>query len=250
MRAVSLSAHGDVQVLDYLEDQPIPKIKKGHVLVKNVFSSLNFVDIYFRSGLYHVSELPTVLGTEGVGEIVEIGLETPSNLSVGDRVVYIASGSYAEYTLVPALMLVPLPPSISCKTAATYFLQGLTALYLTEFSYKVQPGTTALVTAAAGGVGTLLTQLCKLRGATVIGTTSTAEKAAKALRNGCDHVVNYRESSVEHEVMRLTANQGVDVVFDGVGRDTLESSLNSLAYFGTLVSYGNASGKVSKICSA
>ncbi len=242
MKAVQIQEQGGLEVLE-LADLDTPTPGAGQVLVKLEASGINFIDIYQRTGLYQV-DLPYVLGLEGAGTVQTVG-NGVSSFKEGDRVAYTGvSGSYAEAALVPADRLVTVPESVSLETAAAVMLQGMTAQYLSHSTYPIQEGDTCLVHAVAGGVGLLLTQLAKLRGATVIGTASTLEKAERARKVGADHVILYTEQDFEEEVMGLTDGRGVQVVYDSVGKTTFEKSLNCLAMRGYLVLYGQSSGPV------
>ena len=242
MKAVQITEQGGREVLQ-LADLEVPTPGEGQVLVGLEAAGINFIDIYQRTGLYKV-DLPCVLGLEGAGTVQAVG-ENVSNFKEGDRVAYTGvAGSYAEAALVPADRLVTVPESVGLETAAAVMLQGMTAQYLSHSTYPVQEGDTCLVHAVAGGVGLLLTQLAKLRGATVIGTASTEEKAERARKVGADHVILYTEEDFEAEVQRLTDGRGVQVVYDSVGKTTFEGSLNCLARRGYLVLYGQSSGPV------
>lgn len=245
MKAIFVTEPGGVDKLRY-EDLPIPEAGPGQALVKLHFSGVNFIDIYFRIGLYKAPP-PVVLGMEGAGVVESVGAGV-TDLAPGDRVAYaMARGSYAEYAVVPAWQLVKIPDEIGFDIAAGSMLQGMTAHYLTHSTYQLKPGDTALVHAAAGGAGQWIVAAAKLRGARVIGTTSTEEKAEIARTAGCDEVILYTQQDFEVEVKRLTANKGVDVVYDSVGKLTWEKSLNSLKPRGMMVSFGNASGPVDPI---
>jgi len=230
---------------------PVPAPGLGEALVRNQFCGVNFIDTYHRSGLYTVP-LPFVLGVEGSGTVEQLGppAATPPStptprLSVGDRVAYFGRhGSYAQYSTVPTSALVALPDHVASDTAAAAWVQGMTAVSLSTRSYAVRAGDVVLVHAAGGGTGQLLTQLCRHLGATVIGTASSERKASVASAAGARHVLRYTQQDVVDEVMALTGGRGVDVVFDGVGADTFDGSLRCLCLGGTLVSFGNASGKV------
>lgn len=224
------------------------------VLVRNEAIGVNFIDTYFRTGLYPAG-LPNSLGVEGAGVVEEVGPNTahPQGLKRGDRVAYISPGprspqscSYAEFSAVPADSVVKLPGGVTCYQGAATILQGLTALSMAETCAGVQPGDWVLIHAAAGGTGQLLAQVCRQLGARVIGTTSTEAKAAVAREAGCEAVLLYSKPGVDIplEVSRLTGGQGCRVVFDGVGAATFDLSLNCLGYLGWLLSFGNASGKV------
>ena len=244
-RAIRFDETGDPDVLSW-EDVELAPPGQGEVLVRHTAVGLNFVDTYFRSGLYP-TELPSGLGMEAAGVIEAVGADVEM-LSVGDRVSYGTGpmGAYAEAVVVPARGLVRVPDGVDDQVAAAVMLKGLTAQYLIRQIHDVGPGTVLLGHAAAGGVGLVLGQWAKSLGATVIGTASSAEKRALALENGYDHVIAYRDEGVDvaAEVRALTDGRGVDVVYDGVGADTFEASLDSLRPRGMLVSYGNASGPV------
>jgi NADPH2:quinone reductase len=242
MKAVFVTEPGGVDKLRY-EDLSVPEPGPGQALVKLHFSGVNFIDVYFRTGLYKAPP-PIVLGMEGAGVVEKVGVGV-TEVAPGDRVAYaMARGSYAEYAVVPAWQLVAIPPELGFDVAAGSMLQGMTAHYLTHSTYPLKPGETALVHAAAGGAGQWIVAAAKLRGARVIGTTSTAAKAETARKAGCDEVINYAEQDFEAEVKRLTGGKGVDVVYDSVGKVTWEKSLNSLKPRGMMVTFGNASGPV------
>ncbi|MGO4129684.1 quinone oxidoreductase [Inquilinus sp. YAF38] len=241
MRAIRVHRHGGPEVLTY-EEVGIGLPGPGEVLVRNRAIGLNFVDTYFRSGTYAPPRLPFIPGNEGAGEVVAVG-EGVAGFAPGDRVAYVETlGAYAEQRIVPGHFLVHLPDAIDFETGAAMMLKGLTAQYLLRRTFKVGPGHTVLMHAAAGGVGLILTQWAKHLGATVIGTVGSPEKAALARANGCDHVLDYRDFAVR--VREITGGQGCDVVYDGVGRATFEASLDSLRPFGTFVSFGSASGAI------
>lgn len=245
MKAIFVTEPGGVDKLRY-EELPVPEPGPGQALVKLHFSGVNFIDIYFRTGLYKAPP-PVVLGMEGAGVVESVGSGV-TDLAPGDRVAYaMARGSYAEYAVVPAWQLVKIPDEIGFDIAAGSMLQGMTAHYLTHSTYQLKPGDTALVHAAAGGAGQWIVAAAKLRGARVIGTTSTEEKAEIARTAGCDEVILYTQQDFEVEVKRLTGNKGVDVVYDSVGKLTWEKSLNSLKPRGMMVTFGNASGPVDPI---
>ena len=212
----------------------------GQVLVRHTAIGLNFIDTYHRSGLYPLP-LPTRLGVEAAGVVEAVGADT--DLSVGERVAYAGNlGAYAEASLVPASRLVKLPAGVADDQVAASLLKGLTACYLVTRTFALRAEHSALVHAAAGGVGLILCQWARHIGATVIGTAGSAEKAELARRNGADHVILYREEDVVARVKELTDGRGVDVVYDAVGKDTYQASLDSLAPLGMFVNYGNASG--------
>jgi NADPH2:quinone reductase len=242
MRAVAVTEFGGPEKLALI-DVPVPVPAKGEALVKLEYAGVNFIDIYMRSGEYARSQtyqtpLPMVIGMEGIGTVE----------GSGERVAYcIVRGSYAEYAAVPAWRLVKVPADVPSPVAVTLMLQGLTAHYLSHSAFALERGHTCLVHAAAGGVGQLLVQCAKLRGATVIGTAGSAEKAAIAKARGADHVILYREKDFREEVMRLTGGRGADVVYDAVGKDTIARSIRSLRRRGLCINYGGASGLVRSI---
>ena len=245
MKAIRVHQHGGPEVLRY-EDAPDPSPSPDQAVVKIDAAGVNFIDIYFRTGLYKTN-LPFTNGQEAAGVVTAVGSDV-SDLQAGDRVAYTGVvGSYAEYAAVPAARLVKLPAGIATRDAAAVMLQGMTVHYLTHSTFPLEPGHTALVHAAAGGVGLLLVQVAKMRGARVIGTCSTAEKAEKVRRAGADEVILYTEQDFESEVKRITSGEGVDVVYDSVGKATWEGSLNCLRPRGMAVFFGNASGPVPAI---
>ncbi|KAF1838104.1 NAD(P)-binding protein [Decorospora gaudefroyi] len=243
MKAVLIEKTGGTDVLQYRTDVPVPEPKEGEVLVKNEYIGINYIDTYFRSGIYPPPTFPYTLGREGAGTIASTGPNTPSDLQPGTRVVYMGTSAYAEYVAVPSTYTIPLPAAISTKTAAASLLQALTALTLIRDAYRVQAGDWILVTAAAGGVGLWLCQLLKAVGARVIGTASTAEKRGLAREHGAEVVLGYEEGFVE-EVMRVTGGEGCHAVFDSVGRATFDDCLRVVRRLGTMCSFGNASGPV------
>ena len=248
MRAVAVTEFGGPEKLAVI-DAPVPKPAAGEALVKLEYAGVNFIDVYMRSGEYSRSQtyqtpLPMVIGMEGIGTVVAAA----DGLAAGERVAYcIVRGSYAEYAAVPAWKLVKVPADVPSPIAVTLMLQGLTAHYLSHSAFPLGKGHTCLVHAAAGGVGQLLVQCAKLRGATVIGTAGSAEKAAIAKARGADHVILYREKDFREEVMRLTGGRGADVVYDAVGKDTIARSIRSLRRRGLCINYGGASGLVRSI---
>lgn len=248
MKGVRIYEPGDSSVLRLECDIPVPSVSDSHVLVRVEYAGINFVDVYQRTGVYPVHPRPFIAGREGAGIIVQAGSAVPSScgLSVGDRVAVFAQGTMAEYISVPTSggSMMKLPPAISTEHGAALMLQGLTAWTLVRDAYDVRAGETVLVQAAAGGTGGLLVQMCKHLGATAIGTVSTREKAAVARGHGCDHVILYREESVEEQVMDLTEGKGCHAVFSGVGKATFMADLACTRRKGTLVSYGNSSGVV------
>ncbi len=216
----------------------------GEVLLRQTAVGLNFIDVYHRSGLYPVP-LPSGIGLEAAAVVEKVGPGV-ADLKRGDRVAYASGpiGAYAEWRLYPAERAVKLPDAISDRQAAAMMLQGMTAEYLIRRTYPVKAGQWVLVHAAAGGVGLIICQWLKQIGATVIGTAGSPEKMELARAHGCDHVIDYRHEDVAKRVRELTGGKGVPVVYDGVGKDTFQSSLDSLAPRGMFVSFGNASGPV------
>jgi NADPH2:quinone reductase len=246
MRAIVAIEPGGTDQLR-LEDVPEPEPKPGQAIVELDASGVNFIDIYFRKGLYAAPERPIRLGMEGAGVVRRVAPDVTTCLP-GDRVAYcMERGSYAEFAAVDAWKLLPLPDGVKTVDAAQIVLQGLTAHYLTRSTYPLKEGDTCLVHAAAGGTGTLIVQMAKIAGARVIGTVSNAKKAAQAEATGCDHVINYKREDFAAGVKQLTGGRGVDVVFDGVGKATFAGSLDSLRPRGVLALFGQASGPVPKI---
>jgi NADPH:quinone reductase len=242
-KAVIVRAYGGPEVLSY-EDRTLHAPGPGELLIRQHAIGLNFIDVYHRTGLYPLP-LPLVPGSEGAGEVIAVGPDV-TGFTIGDRVGYQgAVGGYAEERLLPAARAVPLPDSVSYETAAAIMLKGLTAHYLLRWTADIKPGDTILVQAAAGGTGQLLTQWGKALGATVIGTAGSPDKLALATASGCDHVINYRTDDFVARVRDVTGGKGVDVVYDGVGKDTFEGSLDCLRPRGLMVSFGNATGTVS-----
>ncbi|HYM70936.1 MAG TPA: quinone oxidoreductase [bacterium] len=242
MRAVRVHAYGGPEVLRY-EELPTPGPGAGEALVRLEASGVNFVDIYQRMGQYK-TPLPFTAGSEGAGVVESVGPGT-ADVRVGDRVAYAdALGAYATHAIVPAARLVPIPAGVDARQAAAVMLQGMTAHYLSHSTFPLRPGEPAVVHAAAGGVGLLLVQMAKMRGARVIGTVSTPEKATLAREAGADEVILYESLDFEAEVKRLTGGRGVPVVYDSVGRTTFEKSLNCLSPRGYMVLYGQSSGPV------
>ena len=241
MRAVLVPSPGAADVLQLtVVDRPSPG--PGQVLVRVAVAGVNYMDVYQRSGAVPLPT-PFVAGVEGVGTVVEAG-DGVDDLPIGGRVGWLrgGQGSYAEYVLVDAAMAVPVPDDVADETAAAVLMQGVTAHYLATDTYRVQPGDTVLVHAAAGGVGRLLTQVVALRGGRVIGTVSTEQKAAVARAAGAAEVLRYEE--VPDRVRQLTGGAGVAAVYDGVGRATIDGSLASLRPRGVLVVYGTSSGPI------
>ncbi len=240
MKAIQISRTGGPEVLE-LVDLPEPAPGPGEILIRHKAIGLNFIDVYHRTGLYPI-KLPGVLGQEAAGVVEAVG-EGVSRFRVGDPVAYTSGpGGYAEKNVVKADRAVKLPKGVSFHVAAAIMLKGMTAGFLARQVWPLERGDTVLVHAAAGGVGGLLTQWLKQLGMTVIAAVGTAEKATIAREHGCDHVLNYREEDVAARVREITGGEGVRVVYDSVGKATLEASLSSLGKRGLLVSYGNASG--------
>jgi NADPH2:quinone reductase len=242
MKAIRPKQIGGPEQLQ-LEDFPTPTPGPSEVLVRVAAAGVNYVDIYHRTGLYPLP-LPLAIGLEGAGTVEQVG-SSVRDLRVGERVAWCGvPGSYASHLVAPAERLVPVPDDIDTNIAAALLLQGLTAHYLSQSTFPLATGHVALVHAAAGGVGLLLVQLAKRAGAQVIGTVSTAAKAALAKEAGADHVIDYQSADFAAEAKRLTGGRGVDVAYDAVGQATFDKSLSALAPRGYLVLYGQASGVV------
>src|SRR5256714_7282144 len=242
MKAIRVHTPGGPEALRY-EDVPQPAAGPGEVLVKIEAAGVNFIDVYQRNGHYKVP-VPFTPGLEAAGTVAAVGVGVAES-KVGDRVAYTTVlGAYAEYAVVPADRVVRLPDGLSAKQGAAAMLQGLTAHYLATTTYPLKSGDAYLVHAAAGGVGLLLCQIAKLRGARVLGTVSTREKAALARGAGADEVILYTEQDFEAEVKRLTSGVGLQVIYDSVGKTTLEKGLNCLARRRMMVLYGQSSGPV------
>jgi NADPH2:quinone reductase len=242
MKAIQVQKTGGPEVLT-LVDLPVPKAKSNEAVVKIAASGVNFIDVYFREGRYPATT-PFTDGQEAAGPVTEVGSDVKS-VKVGDRVAYSnVMGTYAEYAAVPADRLVRVPDKITDQQAAAAMLQGMTAHYLINTTYPLKKGETALIHAAAGGVGLLLVQMAKNIGAHVIGTAGTEEKAKLAREAGADEVIVYATQDFEAETKRLTGGRGVHVVYDGVGKSTFEKGLNVLRPRGYMVLFGGASGPV------
>ena len=242
MKAVRVHAPGGPEVLT-CEDVPEPQPKAGEAIVKVDAAGLNYIDVYYRSGLYK-AELPMTLGLEAGGTVTAVGPNV-TEVKVGDKVAYTGvAGAYAQYAAVPAQRLVVLPAGVSTKQGAAAMLQGMTAHYLACSTYPLKKGDTCLIHAAAGGVGLLLCQIAKMRGARVIGTVSTEDKAKLAREAGADEVILYTKQDFEAEVKRLTSGKGVQVVYDSVGKTTFDKGFNCLALRGLMVLYGQSSGPI------
>ncbi len=245
MKVIVADPTGGAENLKYI-DAPMPAPRAGEVLVKIEAVGVNFIDVYFRKGFYKAPESPVKLGNEAAGTVEAVG--SGVTFKLGQRVAYAMDrGSYAEYALVPQAGLVELPDDVTFDQGAAVMLQGMTAHYLTHSTFKLRPGQTCLVHAAAGGAGLLLVQMAKIIGATVIGTVSTQEKAALAKEYGADHVILYTETDFLPEVKRITQNKGVDVVYDSVGSTTFHKSLDCLRPRGMMATFGQSSGPVGEI---
>jgi NADPH2:quinone reductase len=245
MKAIRIDGFGGPEVLRPVE-LPDPVPGPGQLLVRIEAAGLNFIDVYCRTGLYP-NPLPLVPGMEGAGVVAGVGPDV-AGFRAGDRVAWASTlGSYAEQLLLPAARAVAIPRGVDSRTAAAVMLQGMTAQYLTASTFPLKQGDTCLVHAAAGGVGLLLVQMAKARGARVLGTVSTDEKAERARRAGADEVILYSRQNFLEAVKRLTDGKGVDVVYDGVGKATAEKSLDCLRPRGMIVFFGNASGPVPPI---
>ena len=242
MKAIQVREPGGPEKMEIV-DVPVPVPGPGQALVRIAASGVNFIDIYFRSGLYK-SDLPITLGSEAAGTVESIGPNV-THVAPGDRVAYaMVRGSYAEYAAVPETSLVKIPDTIDFDSAAAAMLQGMTAHYLTNSTFPLNSGQSCLVHAAAGGAGRLTAQMAKIRGARVLGTVSTEEKAVVATGAGVDHPIIYTAVDFEVEVKRLTGGAGVDVVYDSVGKTTFDKSLACLRPRGMMVLFGQSSGPV------
>jgi len=246
MRAVLVQETGGPDVL-VVQDLPTPEPGPGELRVDVAAAGVNYIDVYYRTGAYPL-QTPFIVGSEGAGVVSAVG-DGVTGFQVGDHVAWamVPGAGYAEQVIVPAGRAVPVPAGIDDETAGAVLLQGMTAQYLTRSTYPAQAGETALVHAAAGGVGLLLTQVLSTRGVRVIGTTSTDDKAALAREAGAAEVIRYDREDVAREVSRITEGGGVDVVYDGVGRATFEGSIDSLRPRGMFVLYGAASGPVASV---
>ena len=242
-KAIRIHQAGGPEVLQY-EDVDIGDVGPDEVRLKHTAIGLNFIDVYQRSGMYPIGDLPKTLGMEAAGVIEEVGADV-EGFAVGDRVAYaMGLGSYAEERVWGTDRLVKLPDAIDDQTAAAMMLQGMTAYYLLNRTYQVKSGDTILFYAAAGGVGLIACQWAKHLGATVIGCVGSEEKAELAKANGCDHPILYRDENVPERVKEITGGKGVPVVYDSIGKDTFEDSLDCLRPFGLMVAFGSASGPV------
>jgi len=241
--AIRIHTTGGPEVLRW-EEVEVGAPGAGEVRLRHTAVGLNYIDVYHRSGAYPLPQLPAVIGREAAGVVESVGAGVTA-LRPGDRVAYVDPiGSYAEQRIAPAGRMVPIPDGIDDRTAAAMMLKGLTAQYLLRRTYRVQRGETIVVHAAAGGVGLILCQWARHLGARVVGTAGSDAKAELARRHGCDEVIVYTRENFVERVKELTAGQGVPVVYDSVGRDTFEGSLDCLRPLGVLVLYGQASGPV------
>ncbi len=243
-KAIRIHQTGGPEVLKW-EEISLADPGPGEIRLRHTAIGLNFLDTYVRSGLYPAKEFPCILGGEAAGIIEEIGPEV-DGLEVGQRIAYAGGsmGAYSEKRIFAARLAVPLPDGISDQTAAAMMLKGMTAHYLIRSIYPVGPGDTILIHAAAGGVGLIVCQWAKHLGATVIGTVGSDEKAELAGRHGCDHPINYRRENFTERVREITDGAGLPVVYDSIGKDTFEGSLDCLRRRGIMVTFGNASGPV------
>jgi NADPH2:quinone reductase len=243
MKAVRVHACGGLDALRY-EEVPVPVPQPGEAIVRIAAAGVNFIDVQHRAGRYKGPALPFTVGSEAAGTVTAIGAGV-TDVAVGDRVAYaMVLGAYAEYAAVPAHRLVRVPDGIELETAAAVMLQGLTAHYLTHSTYPLKKGETALVHAAAGGAGQLIVQVARICGATVYGTVGSAAKAEIAQRAGAAATIDYTRQDFEAEIRKLTNGRGVDVVYDSVGKDTFDKSLNCLRPRGYLALFGFSSGPV------
>jgi NADPH:quinone reductase len=241
--AVRVHKFGGPEVLTY-EQVEVGAPGPGQILIRQRACGINYIDTYYRTGLYPVPSLPFIVGNEGAGDVLARG-EGVEDVKVGDRVAYVVThGGYAEQRLLPADRVVKLPEAISYEQAAGMMLKGMTARYLLRRTFKVEKGTTLLLHAAAGGVGLIASQWARHLGATVIGTAGSKEKAALAKAHGCQHVILYREEDFVARVKEITGGKLCDVVYDGVGKATFPASLDCLHPLGMFVSFGNASGPI------
>ncbi|PIN17209.1 putative quinone oxidoreductase [Handroanthus impetiginosus] len=243
VKAIRVHEFGGPEVLKW-ENVEIGEPKEGEIKVKNKAIGLNFIDIYYRKGVYKPPTMPFTPGMEAVGVVTAVGPGLAESRKVGVYVAYAGGpmGAYAEEQILPAEKVVVVPSAVDPVTAASFMLKGMTAWFLVRECFKVEPGYTILVHAAAGGVGSLLCQWANSLGATVIGTVSTKEKAAQAKEDGCHHVILYKEEDFVTCVNEITSGKGVDVVYDSVGKDTFQGSLACLKLRGYMVSFGQSSG--------
>ena len=245
-KSIIINKHGGPEVLEIIDTNvgtPGPR----DIKIKNYAIGLNFIDTYHRSGLYPL-KLPSGIGMEGAGVVVEVGADV-KNLSIGDNIAYASPplGSYSEERIIPEDIAVKIPEGVSHKVAASIMTKGLTVYYLLFKTYKASAGETILFHAAAGGVGQIFCQWAKSIGCRVIGTVGSDSKIDIAKKNGCDFVINYNTESFDKKVLEITNNKGIGVVYDGVGKDTFEKSINCLKPRGMMVSFGNSSGLLNPI---
>jgi NADPH2:quinone reductase len=251
LKAISVAKFGGPEELRIADIEP-PRPGAGEVLVKIARAGINFIDIYMRNGSYarshtYKTPLPMVIGMEGAGTVAAVGANV-TDVAVGDAVAYcLARGSYAEYATVPAWRVSKVPAGVPLPIATTLMLQGCTAHYLTHSAFRLEPGHTCLIHAGAGGVGQLVIQLAKMRGARVLATVGSPDKAEIAKARGADACILYREKDFREEVIRLTDGRGVDVVYDSVGKDTIHRSIRSLRRRGLCILFGGSSGQVSAV---
>jgi len=255
VEAVTIQHTGNIEVIEKTT-RPFPKVNPGDIVIKVEYCGVNFIDTYFRSGLYPLKEFPAIIGKETAGTIVALPTDQAvlnnetykkNNFTVGRRVAADFNGTHATYISVPWKVVYPVPDGISTRIAAASLLQGITAASFFEEAYKVQKGDTILVHTVAGGLGLLFAQLARHIGATVIGTTSTQEKAEIAKAHGATHVILYTKEDTVKRVLELTNGEGVDAIFDGVGRTTFDNNFKMIKRKGTIVSVGNASGAVEPV---
>jgi NADPH2:quinone reductase len=243
MKAIRVHSLGGPEVLTW-EDVPDPRPGEGQALVRVEATGLNYIDVYFRTGLYKAPSIPFIPGQEAAGTVAAVGPGV-TEVAVGDRVAFAGvQGTYAELAVAPAARLVKLPDGVTARQAAAAMLQGMTAHYLTASTYPLKPGDVCVVHAAAGGTGQLICQMAKLRGARAFGTVSTEEKAEFARAAGADEVILYSQQDFSAEAKRLNGGKGVDVIYDGVGRTTFDKGLDTLRPRGMMVLYGQSSGPV------
>ncbi len=245
-KSVIINKHGGSEVLE-LKDVSVPSPGPEQIKVKNLAIGLNYIDTYHRSGLYPI-KLPCGIGLEGAGVVQEVGSGV-KNFSKGDDIAYAALplGSYSDERIIPEKIAVKIPDGVTHKIAASIMTKGLTTYYLLYKTYKVSANETLLFHAAAGGVGQIFCQWAKSIGCKLIGTVGSDEKVDMAKKNGCDFVINYRKEDFDKKVLEITENKGVDVVYDGVGKDTFEKSISCLKVRGMMVSFGNSSGSLNLI---
>ena len=245
-KSIIINKHGGPEVLELVDAKILPP-GPNHIRIKNLAIGLNFIDTYHRTGLYPV-KLPCGLGMEGAGVVLEVGSKV-KNFSKGDRVAYASPplGSYSDERVIPEKIAVKVPEGVTDKIAASIMTKGLTTYYLLYKTYKVSAGETILFHAAAGGVGQIFCQWAKSIGCKVIGTVGSDSKIDVAKKNGCDFVINYNKESFDKKVLEITENKGIGVVYDGVGKDTFEKSINCLKPRGMMVSFGNSSGTLNLI---